>query len=46
MIPAFSENVGVVPDMTEKEPVCYYQLFISDSILDNVLEETNMYGQQ
>ena len=45
MIPAFSENVGVVPDMSEKEPVDYYQLFISDNILD-VLEETNRYGQQ
>jgi len=31
--------------MSEKEPVDYYQLFISDSILD-VLEETNRYGQQ
>ena len=46
VIPTFSQKVGVVPDMSEKEPVDYYQLFISDSILDNVLEETNRYGQQ
>ena len=45
VIQTFSEKVGVVPDMSEKEPVDYYQLFISDSILD-VLEETNRYGQQ
>ena len=46
VIPTFSEKVGVVPDMSEKEPVDYCQLFISDSILDNILEETNRYEQQ
>ena len=46
MIPTFSENVGVVPDMSGKEPVDYYWLFISDHIIDNVLEETNRYGDQ
>ena len=30
MIPIFSENVGVVPDMSGKKPVGYYRLFISD----------------
>jgi len=45
VIPTFSEKVGGVPDMSEKEPVDYYQLFISDSILD-ALEETSRYGQQ
>ena len=46
MIPTFSENVGVVPDMSGKEPVDYYRLFISDHVIDNVLEETNRYGDQ
>ena len=46
MTPTFSENVGVVPDMSGKEPVDYYRLFISDHIIDNVLEETNRYGDQ
>ncbi len=45
-IPTFAENVGVVPDMTGKEPVDYCQLFVSDSILHNVLEESNRYGDQ
>ena len=45
-IPTFSENVGVVPDMSGKEPVDYYRLFISDHIIDKVLEETNRYGDQ
>ena len=43
VIPTFSENVGVVLDMSGKEPVDYYRLFISDHI---VLEETNRYGDQ
>ena len=30
-IPVFAENVGVIPDMTGKEPVDYYRLFITDS---------------
>ena len=45
-IPTFSKNVGVVPDMSGKEPVDYYRLFISDHIIDKVLEETNRYGDQ
>ena len=32
MIPIFSENVGVVPDMSAKKPVDYYRLFISDHL--------------
>ena len=46
MIPTFSENVGVVPDMSGKEPVDYLQLFTSDHIIESVLEETNRYGDQ
>ena len=45
MIPTFSENVGVVLDMSGKEPVHYYRLFISGHIID-MLEETNWYGDQ
>ena len=44
--PVFAENVGVIPDMTGKEPVDYYRLFITDSLLQNVLDETNRYGEQ
>ena len=32
MIPVFSENVVVVPDMSGKKPVDYYRLFISDHL--------------
>ena len=32
MIPTFSENVGVVLDMSAKKPVDYYRLFISDHL--------------
>ena len=46
VIPTFPENVGAVPDMSGKEPVDYYLLFISDHIIDSVLEETNRYGDQ
>ena len=42
----FTENVGVIPDLTGKEPVDYYWLFITDSLLQNVLDETNRYGEQ
>ena len=45
-LPVFAENVGVIPDMTGKEPVDYYRLFITDSLLQNVLDETNLYGEQ
>ena len=45
-LPVFAENVGVVPDMTDKEPVDYYRLFVTDSLLQNVLDETNHYGEQ
>ena len=44
MIPTFSKNIGV--DMSGKEPVDYYRLFISDHIIDDVFEETNQYGDQ
>jgi len=36
----------VVPDVTGKQPVDYYRLFITDGILCNILEETNRYGEQ
>ena len=42
----FAENVGVIPGMTGKKPVDYYRLFITDSLLQNVLDETNLYGEQ
>ena len=45
-LPVFAENVGVVPDMTDKEPVDYYRLFVTDGLLQNVLDETNRYGEQ
>jgi len=45
-LPVFAENVGVISDMTGKEPVDYYRLFITDSLLQNVLDETNLYGEQ
>ena len=45
-LPVFTENVGVIPDMMGKEPVDYYRLFITDSLLQNVLDETNLYGEQ
>ena len=32
--------------MTGKQPVDYYRLFVTDSLLQNVLEETNRYGDQ
>ena len=41
----FAENVGVIPDMTGKETVDYYWLFITDSLLQNLLE-TNLCGEQ
>ena len=45
VIPTFFENVGVVLDMSGKEPVDYYRLFISGHIID-VLEKTNWCGDQ
>ncbi len=39
-------TAGVMPDMAGKDPVDNYPCFISDSILDGVLEETNRYGEQ
>ena len=45
-LPVFAEDVGVVPDMTGKNPVDYYRLFVTDSLLHNVLKETNRYGEQ
>ena len=32
--------------MTGKQPVNSYQLFITDSLLRNVLDKTNHYGDQ
>ena len=45
-LPVFAENVGVIPDMTDKEPDDYYRLFVTDGLLQNVLDETNRYGEQ
>ena len=42
----FAENVGVIPDMTGKETVDYYWLFITDSLLQNVLEVSSMFSHQ
>ena len=33
-------------DTTDKEPVDYYRLFVTDGLLQNVLDETNSYGEQ
>ncbi|XP_068122483.1 piggyBac transposable element-derived protein 4-like [Hyperolius riggenbachi] len=45
-IPAFTARSGIQVDVQNFEPINFFQLYVNDSILDYVCEQTNLYAQQ
>ena len=45
-VPTFRESSGVIPDMTGKEPVDYFELYFTDELKRHIVQETNRYGDQ
>ena len=44
-IPEFVGHPGCTQDMTNKAPIDFLQLFITDEILDGIVEQTNLFAQ-
>ena len=42
----FTVTPGVVPEMSEKEPIDYFKLLFNSRVLDLILRETNRYAEQ
>lgn len=45
-IPEFEQTPGSTQDMTGKNPVDFLQLFVTESVLENIVDETNKYADQ
>ena len=45
-LPDFTKNCGVVPDMSNKQPGDFFDLFFSDDVMANIHQETSRYAQQ
>ena len=45
-IPQFSGQGGCIQDMTNKSPIDFFQLFLTDDILQMVVEQTNLFAEQ
>ena len=45
-LPDFTENSGVVPDMSNKQPSDFFDLLFSADIIENIHHQTNLYAQQ
>ena len=44
--PVFTGTPGVVPDMTDKEPIDFFHLFFDQRVLDLIHSETIRYTAQ
>ena len=44
--PIFTATPGVVPDMSNQEPMDFFKLFFNDRVLDLIFTETNRYAEQ
>ena len=42
----FSGQGGCTQDMTNKSPIDFFQLFLTDNILQMVVEQTNLFAEQ
>jgi len=45
-IPSFTVIPGCTRDMTDKSPVDFFQLFITNNLLQVVVDETNRFALQ
>ena len=45
-IPQYRLNSGCTQDMTNKTPIDFFQLFVTDDILEAIVEQTNLFAQQ
>ena len=45
-IPEYLQHPGCTQDMTDKSPLEFLGLFITDTMLDRIVSETNLYAEQ
>ena len=45
-IPEFKEQPGLVVDLSEAEPITFFQQLWTDELNHTIVNETNMYGDQ
>ena len=45
-IPDFQQPTGPTVDMTDKSPLDFFKLMVTDEMLDHIVEQTNIYAQQ
>ena len=45
-IPDFQHPTGPSEDMTDKTPLDFFKLLVTDDMLDLIVEQTNLYAQQ
>ena len=45
-IPDFQQPTGPSVDMTDKSPLDFFKLLVTDEMLDHIVEQTNIYAQQ
>ena len=45
-IPDFEQPLGCSKDMSGASPLQFFQQMVSDQMLDNIVEQTNLYAQQ
>ena len=46
VIPEYTRHPGCTQDMTDKSPLEFLALFITDAMLDRIVAETNLYAEQ
>ena len=45
-LPEYSQHLGCTCDMTNKALIDFFQLFVTDSILESIVKQTNLFTQQ
>ena len=45
-IPDFQQPTGPSVDMTDKSPLDFFKLLVTDEMLDHIVEQTNIYAQR
>ena len=45
-LPEYTQHLGCTSDMTNKAPIDFFQLFITDTIVESIVEQTNLFAQQ
>ena len=45
-VPEYLGHPGCTQDMANKNPIDFFQLFVTDAMLEVVVEQTNLFAQQ